>query len=96
MKFERKWFASHTPIVSIRMCTTERIAQHNFPPFNAIDVRDFDVEQSADSDVISGTKDVVNDLRDMRVEPVEMEIYGESVRVVDDVRWANEHVKRIP
>ena len=32
----------------------------------------------------------------MRVEPVEMEISGESVRVVDDVRWANEHVKRIP
>ena len=53
------------------------------------------MEQSADSPVISGTKDVVNDLRDMRVEPVEMEISGESVRVVDDVRWADAHVKRI-
>ena len=66
-----------------------------FPPFNAIDVRDFDVEQSADSPVFSGTKDDVNDLRDMQVEPVEMEISGESVRIVDDVRWADAHVKRI-
>ena len=31
----------------------------------------------------------------MRVEPVEMEISGESVRVVDDVRWADARVKRI-
>ena len=49
-----------------------------FAPFNAIDGRDFDVEQSVDSPLISGTKDDVNDLRDMRVEPVEMEISGKA------------------
>ena len=67
----------------------------NFSLFDAIDVRDIDEGRFADSTLFSGTNDDVNDLGDMRDEPVDVEKSADSVRVFDDVRRADEHVKRI-
>ena len=67
----------------------------NFPLVDAIDVRDIDEGRFADSTLFSGTNDDVNDLGVMREEPVDVEKSADSVRVFDDVRRADEHVKRI-
>ena len=78
--------------MSVRDC---RNCPTHFPLFDAVHVRDDDVEQSADSPLSSEKNDDVNDFGGMRVEPVDVETSADSVRVVDDARRAAEHVKRI-